>query len=54
MSRIGEMKNAYNVLVRKYKKRYYLGDVGVDDKLILQEVLGRTTFIFSFYTIPTA
>jgi hypothetical protein len=32
----GEMIKAYNILLKNYKERDYLGDIGVDGRIILE------------------
>jgi len=36
VERLGEIRNAYRILVEKLKGRYRLGDQGVDVRIILE------------------
>jgi hypothetical protein len=36
---------------RKYEEKKYFGDLGVDGKIILQGILGRTNRLLSFHYI---
>jgi hypothetical protein len=38
---MGEMRNAYNILVGKLEGKSYLEDVDVDGKIILECILGK-------------
>jgi hypothetical protein len=37
VARIGEMRNAYKLLVEKFEERKHLGDLGVDGRIILNK-----------------
>jgi hypothetical protein len=37
----GEMNNAYKILVMKLKGRNYLGDLGIDEGLMLRWILKK-------------
>jgi hypothetical protein len=41
VSRMGEMRNVYNILVGNLKGRDHLEDLGVDGRLKLEWVLGK-------------
>jgi len=43
---LGEMKNAYEILVKNLKGGGHLEDVGLDEKMILQWILGTTECIW--------
>jgi hypothetical protein len=49
-----ERLNAYTSLVGKLKVRDSLGDLGLDIRILLQEILGRTKRQFSFHTTWTS
>jgi hypothetical protein len=38
---MGEMRNAYKILVGNLKGRHHSEDVGVDEKIILEWLLGK-------------
>jgi len=40
-ARIGDMRNAYNIMVRKPKGRVHLEDIGIDGKIMLVWILGK-------------
>jgi hypothetical protein len=41
VSLMGEVKNAYNIVVRRPKGKNHSEDLGVDGKIILEWILGK-------------
>jgi hypothetical protein len=41
VARMGDMRNAYNILVGKPERKKTLEDIGVDEKIILEWILGK-------------
>jgi hypothetical protein len=41
VARIGEVRNIYKTLVGKPKGKRYAKDLGVDEKIILEWIVGR-------------
>jgi hypothetical protein len=37
----GEIRNAYKILVRKYKTKKHLRDLGIDGRIILKRILNK-------------
>jgi hypothetical protein len=38
---MGDMRNAYNIVVENLKRRDHLEDLGIDGKIILQWISGK-------------
>jgi hypothetical protein len=41
VAQIGEVRNAYKIVVKKVKGRDDLEDLGIDGKIILERILGK-------------